>query len=60
MNYLDPGPMIFGPIASRQKTKQVTERGGPAAPIAKEDRCISGRHNKRLTECYCAMMKKKK
>jgi hypothetical protein len=60
MQYLNPGPMFFGPAVKRQPFKRIVERGGPAAEIPKRDRCSSGRHNKRLTECYCAEIKGKK
>ena len=46
--------MFFGPSVKRLPLKRITVRGGPAAIIPKRDRCESGRHNKRLTQCYCA------
>jgi len=55
MQYLNPGPMFFGPPIKRA-VKRLTERGGPAAVIPRRDRCASGRHNKRLTKCFCAAM----
>ncbi|HEX5432870.1 MAG TPA: hypothetical protein VFY05_01425 [Candidatus Angelobacter sp.] len=54
MKYLNPGPMFFGPAIKRRPLKTIVVRGGPAAEIPKRDRCASGRHNKRLTDCYCA------
>jgi hypothetical protein len=54
MQYLNPGPMFFGPALKRPALKSIVMRGGPAAVIPKPDRCASGRHNKRLTKCYCA------
>jgi hypothetical protein len=60
MQYLNPGPMFFGPAVKRRATKTIIERGGPAAVIPKRDRCASGRHNKRLTECYCVRPAAKK
>jgi hypothetical protein len=60
MQYLNPGPMFFGPPAKRTPVRRIVERGGPAAAIPKRDRCASGRHNRRLTECYCATMKARK
>ena len=54
MQYLQSGPMFFGPSVKRLPLKRITVRGGPAAIIPKRDRCESGRHNKRLTQCYCA------
>jgi hypothetical protein len=59
MQYLNPGPMFFGPAVRRQLLKRIVERGGPAAAIPRRDRCPSGRHNKRLTECYCGSLLKK-
>lgn len=53
MQYLNPGPMFFGPAVKKRTIKSIVERGGPAAVIPKRDRCASGRHNKRLTNCYC-------
>lgn len=54
MKYLSPGPMFFGPPLRQQAIKRIVVRGGPAAEIPKRDRCASGRHNKRLTKCFCA------
>ena len=59
MQYLDSGPMTFGPLMPRRAEKLIVEKGGPAAVIPRQYRCASGRHNKRLTECFCAEMKKK-
>jgi hypothetical protein len=58
MQYLNPGPMFFGPVVRREALKRIVERGGPAAAIPKRDRCPSGRHNKRLTACYCGTARK--
>lgn len=60
MQYLNPGPMFFGPALKKRMVKTIVERGGPAAVIPKHDRCASGRHNKRLTECYCVRSSVKK
>lgn len=60
MQYLNPGPMSFGPPREKRPEKLIVERGGPAAVIPKEHRCASGRHNKKLTQCFCADMKAKK
>jgi hypothetical protein len=49
--------MFFGYVGRQQRLKKIVERGGPAAVIPKRDRCASGRHNKRLTECYCGQTK---
>ncbi len=57
MQYLNPGPMVFGPPRRLRPLKPVVVIGGPAAPIPRKDRCASGRHNKRLTQCYCQQMK---
>lgn len=46
--------MFFGPPLRQRAMKRIVVRGGPAAEIPKRDRCASGRHNKRLTKCYCA------
>jgi len=59
MRYLTSGPMSFGRIMPKRAEKQIVEKGGPAASIPREHRCVSGRHNKRLTSCYCATMAKK-
>jgi len=45
--------MFFGPAVKKRTIKSIVERGGPAAVIPKRDRCASGKHNKRLTDCYC-------
>jgi hypothetical protein len=60
MQYLNPGPMFFGPAVKRAAARTIIERGGPAAVIPKRDRCASGKHNKRLTECYCIRLARKK
>ena len=60
MQYLNPGPMFFGPAVKKRAIKTIIERGGPAAVIPKRDRCASGKHNKRLTECYCIHLARKK
>jgi len=52
--------MFFGPALKKRMVKTIVERGGPAAAIPKHDRCASGRHNKRLTECYCVRSSVKK
>ena len=59
MQYLNPGPMTFGPPMRQRAEKLIVEKGGPAAVIPRQHRCASGRHNKRLTQCFCAEMKKK-
>ena len=59
MQYLNPGPMIFGPPTRKAPVKKVVARGGPAAEIPKQHRCPSGRHNKRLTQCFCELLKNK-
>jgi hypothetical protein len=52
--YLSPDPMVFGQFTQRSdKLELVKESGGPSHQIADEDKCPSGRHNKRLTECFC-------
>jgi hypothetical protein len=59
MQYLNPGPMTFGPPLRRRAEKTVVLRGGPAAVIPKQHRCASGHHNKRLTQCFCAQLQMK-
>lgn len=36
------------------------ERGGLPAFIPAEDRCASGKHNLRLTNCLCGLFEKEK
>jgi hypothetical protein len=56
--YLSGGPMIFRPTAPKKKRKEIEERGGPAAPIPDKDKCVSGRHNKRINNCLCELFLK--
>jgi hypothetical protein len=44
--------MVFHPTVQTPH-KLITETGGPAAEIPEKDRCVSGKHNLRLTVCYC-------
>ncbi len=58
MQYPNPGPMFFGPPVKAKPARLISVRGGRAAAIPKQDRCPSGRHNKRLTQCFCRAMKR--
>lgn len=49
--YLSSDPMVFGQYNRINTHKD--DSGGPSHEIPAEDRCPSGRHNKRLTECWC-------
>lgn len=51
--FLDPKPLFFPQRDPHEKQSAVVEKGGPAAPIPDEDKCPSGRHNLRLTSCWC-------
>ena len=54
MKYLDSKPFNIGLSADTEHRPQVVETGGPATRIPDDAKCPSGRHNRRLTECYCA------
>ena len=54
MKYLSSAP--FTMAVSNPKVRHTDiERGGLPANIPIEDRCKSGRHNKKLTDCLCAL-----
>jgi hypothetical protein len=59
MKYLDSAPMFFAASTPKVKAMDI-ERGGLPAFIEFEDRCPSGRHNKRLTDCICGLFEEKK
>jgi hypothetical protein len=60
MKYLGKEPIVFGAMPGEKRSSQIVERGGLPAPIPKKDRCPSGRHNLRLTSCYCEPTKKQR
>ena len=45
--------MKFYPANKICRGETTTLIGGPASVIPDADKCPSGRHNKKLTECYC-------
>jgi hypothetical protein len=53
VKYLSKDPIVFGANPQAAARKTVEEFGGPAAEIPDSDRCVSGKHNRRLTECLC-------
>lgn len=52
MKYLSKEPIVFG-FKGHPQFELVDERGGPAMEIPESDRCPSGRHNLKLTGCWC-------
>jgi len=53
MKYLLPEPMFFAMSDRVYGIESRVERGGPAAEIPEDLKCPSGRHNRRLTSCWC-------
>lgn len=52
MKYLSKEPIVFG-YTPKLLFPAEPERGGPAAEIPEDLKCPSGRHNRRLTSCWC-------
>ena len=59
MKYLSSQPFTIA-VTNPKIRHQDIERGGLPAFIEFEDRCSSGRHNKRLTNCLCHLFEDKK
>jgi hypothetical protein len=53
VKYLSKEPIVFGMSQGASISPEVTESGGPATVIPEEDKCSSGRHSKRLAQCWC-------
>ncbi len=51
--FLDGKPLFFPQHTPNARILARVERGGLPAPIPDEDKCPSGRHNLRLTSCWC-------
>jgi hypothetical protein len=55
---VEPKPMFFGASHKETTIKKDHEAGRAGQPLFPDpNRCASGRHNKRLTQCNCGSIR---